>query len=856
MAAAAGSDNGGADGPPVAPLAEQLFRQAYDRFLVDLDIDPATARAGFDATRDPELRSAYAAVIATLHRQDQRYDAAEKWFDIAIEEAPPRTWTHGFSLALLAGLRYWQGRLRDASELVTEAEGYMPNRLAHMVLLQHCFIDIVWGRLDDAERRAIEVRQLALRHDDEQRWAIARIIEGRVQHRQLRFAEAEATYRSVLLRRDFPERVILWTTAQLALALAHSGAMNASIMRFEQVRSRSGAWPRGEMERGPAFATAYLHANLLELAEQTAEQTLEAATRLQDSVVRASALLVLARVDIARRNPDSARVRLVEAQSMQLEQDRPQLDHAAQRLLRALDPAGPQTDLTAEDFRADPYDVHALLAMASSNPEGPERWWAAAAGGIDVKDVTVRALARFATASLELRAGRLEAARHQTALLLETLRRRTNGVDALDARAAGFELVDLRGLAVDFARAGSHRDFFWILDAKERVIFDIGLLEKRISQTRSALETLRRESVESLGERINADELSDLDHRIEELRRARPAQRRPPQPNILPLTTLPTPQLAFTTSNGIVHRVAFAPHSSEFTEICSSDQLLSTIRRLRFAVVASGLDPAGRHRIELAGQALQDLLFRGLDVETDQIYSIRPGHQLVAVPWRFLPLGRRRQLNLRIATDAADHRPSSSQRRALVVACSGDPHTGLPRTAAEEEASAVAGLYNDATLLLGSEATPDQFAAASSDHDIIHIAGYQALVRRERLVTTIRLDGGPLTLYDIGQIESIAPIVVVASSQITPVRSVAHDVNLALAQTLISRGALEVVVSPIDLVPEVARVVLPALHAHLAAGSTASEALERLRFDNPEWQRAADCLVCIEADLATTTDDR
>ncbi|MEZ5229456.1 MAG: CHAT domain-containing protein [Acidimicrobiales bacterium] len=480
-----------------------------------------------------------------------------------------------------------------------------------------------------------------------------------------------------------------------------------------------------------------------------------------------------------------------------------------------------------------------LLQLAHERPEASDRYLTAAAQGLDAPSGAVRAMARYGTILLELSAGRLEAAQAEVPRLLDELTRRTETIDALDIRAAGLELVDIRRLAVAFALAGRDDVLFQILEMHERATFDFALAEHDIGPLRSGLAALRTTVAALDAASVDTAELSDLDRRLKDLDGVRRVDR------VLRAGAVPPmPRLGFVAANGRVYRATFDGDDRSFIDIGAAADLESLIRRLRFAVAAASMDPHGSERIDLTAHALQELLFAGITLADGEEYSIRPGQSLISVPWRLLPIARTNRVPLRIGSPYPRRDRAPLPQRILSVSCAG------PGEHATTEATAVASHYPEATVLVGKAATPTAFLTACVDHDVVHIAGYQALVQRERLVTTLALGGGPLTMLDLGQVPSVAPIVVVASSRVTAVHSRTHDVNLALAQTLIARGAHEVVVSPVDLAPEHAVAVLPALHAGLAAGQTAVESLELLRFDDPELQRAADCLMCIEADHA------
>jgi CHAT domain-containing protein len=192
--------------------------------------------------------------------------------------------------------------------------------------------------------------------------------------------------------------------------------------------------------------------------------------------------------------------------------------------------------------------------------------------------------------------------------------------------------------------------------------------------------------------------------------------------------------------------------------------------------------------------------------------------------------------------------PASPGRR--VVAAAGPGLSG-----ARTEAAAVARTYGSGTLMLaGEEATVTSVIAALRGSDVAHLAAHGRLRVDNPLFSALEFADGPLTVYDLEQLDALPHTVVLASCESVKSAQWAGDELIGLAATFLSRRTAQLIGSVVP-VPDAETVpLMVALHRSLADGLPAAEALagaQRSLLDphSPSYAAAAG-FVCVGAGLA------
>ena len=235
---------------------------------------------------------------------------------------------------------------------------------------------------------------------------------------------------------------------------------------------------------------------------------------------------------------------------------------------------------------------------------------------------------------------------------------------------------------------------------------------------------------------------------------------------------------------------------------------------------------AARHRaFAVAVEALDAALLRPLHLSSPHIVLVVPA-ELHALPWAALASLHGRSFALapsvRWWIDAASSQ-SSPVGSALVVAG--------PRLAeAEAEARGVAACHRRVRLLAGAEATVASVGAAMAQHDVVHIVAHGRFRHDNPLWSTIELDDGQLTVYELERLGHVPPTVVLATCESGVGGGRVGAQLFGLAGTLLTMGA-RTIVAAIGALPDSpeTRHTMVGLHQDLVKGISASTSLARQR---------------------------
>ena len=243
-----------------------------------------------------------------------------------------------------------------------------------------------------------------------------------------------------------------------------------------------------------------------------------------------------------------------------------------------------------------------------------------------------------------------------------------------------------------------------------------------------------------------------------------------------------------------------------------------------------------RSALRAAAAGLDVDLVAPLGLRSDEVVLVVPPF-LHSVPWAALPTLRSRAFSLAPSASwwmgAASSAPVAIDR-VLVVA---GPRLGE----AGAEATQVARCHDAAVLLRGASASVGRVCHAIGDADLVHVVAHGRFRHDNPLWSTIELDDGMLTVYELERIASVPSMIVLATCDSgLDAASGPHGGAASLhglAATLVSMGARTVVAS-VGALPDTAetRRVMVALHRGMVAGATAAQALAAVR-----TREAEDC---------------
>ncbi|MFW2339427.1 MAG: CHAT domain-containing protein, partial [Acidimicrobiia bacterium] len=217
---------------------------------------------------------------------------------------------------------------------------------------------------------------------------------------------------------------------------------------------------------------------------------------------------------------------------------------------------------------------------------------------------------------------------------------------------------------------------------------------------------------------------------------------------------------------------------------------------------------------------------------------ISPVGRLHAVPWSALPSLRGRPVSV-IPSAAAwlRDRPKGSSPPALVAG------PGLDH--ARGEVKAVQGLWPGASVLAGKKATVTSVLDALNGASIAHLVAHGRFRTDNPMFTSLMLADGPLSLYDLEELEAPPETVVLSACEVGSSVVRLGDELLGMAAAFLEMGS-KAVIAPLFPVSDAAtRAVMEVVHDHLASGSTPATALaEARRTESPEERLSASSFLC------------
>jgi hypothetical protein len=231
--------------------------------------------------------------------------------------------------------------------------------------------------------------------------------------------------------------------------------------------------------------------------------------------------------------------------------------------------------------------------------------------------------------------------------------------------------------------------------------------------------------------------------------------------------------------------------------------------------------------LEAAGSRLQQLLLGDAvgQLGDGPVVIVPPGH-LNAVPWALLPAFRDRVFSVSPSARAwlaVNQAPSFCGKEVLVYG----PELGSGR----DEIRTLARQYGagEVVVLGDGTATVERVLAAMDGARLAHIAAHGIFRADSPLFSSLLLDDGPLTVYDVEGL-SRAPYQLVLPACESGVQAPAGaDELLGLAAALLPRGTRGIVASVVRVNDEAASRVMLALHASLRPGGSLAEALRDAR---------------------------
>lgn len=281
--------------------------------------------------------------------------------------------------------------------------------------------------------------------------------------------------------------------------------------------------------------------------------------------------------------------------------------------------------------------------------------------------------------------------------------------------------------------------------------------------------------------------------------------------------------------DGVLHAVTVSRSGLRLRTVGSVADVAREVFLARFLLQRL----AGGRRVPDAGQAViraGELLEKAVlgpavqDLDAGTIVVI-PSGRLHAIPWGLMPALRGRAVCVSPSATAwlrARSTPAPPDRRVTLVRGPGLPF-------AEAEIKGLAGLYPQATVLAGGDATTGQVLAGLNGSWLAHIAAHGTFRVDNPLFSDLRLEDGPLTVYDIEGIPSAPYRLVLSSCDSGQAAAAGADELLGVASSLMPLGTTGIVAAILPVNDQATGPVMTSLHEAVAAGSGFPQALRAAR---------------------------
>ncbi|CAN5919580.1 CHAT domain-containing protein [soil metagenome] len=257
----------------------------------------------------------------------------------------------------------------------------------------------------------------------------------------------------------------------------------------------------------------------------------------------------------------------------------------------------------------------------------------------------------------------------------------------------------------------------------------------------------------------------------------------------------------------------------------SGQQLAFALRRLSQPRSRTSVDAAfasARHELSQLDEILTAPFSEMISAAQEVV--VAPPATLIGVPW-----GALRSLTgraVRVAPTATlwqltKQRAPVSDTVVLVA--------GPELPTAPLEVQAIASCYANARVLTGAAATADAVQANASGARMVHVACHGRLRRDTAAFSSLQLTDGPLTVYDLEQLNEPAHHWVLAACDLgSPGALVGSELDGVLA-TLLFGGAAGVVAAVVSVPDLETGQLMQDLHGALASGASLAHAVQAAR---------------------------
>ena len=253
------------------------------------------------------------------------------------------------------------------------------------------------------------------------------------------------------------------------------------------------------------------------------------------------------------------------------------------------------------------------------------------------------------------------------------------------------------------------------------------------------------------------------------------------------------------------------------------DGLLFGLRQAARARTPTAQDVARAgiaHSLELLNAMLIAPLVSDLG-DREQVVVV-PTARLFPVPWHALAALSGRSVSVSPSATMWHRAVARPARPGPVVAIAGPDLPG-----ATEEATRVAALYPEATLLVPPRSTADSAVIAMNCASVAHLACHGTFRADNPSFSSLELSDGPLTMVDLERIGRTPDVVILAACDTGASEVLPGEELRGFLTSLLVLGTRVVVASAVPVPDLDTASMMVALHAELCRGATVGAALRR-----------------------------
>ena len=274
-----------------------------------------------------------------------------------------------------------------------------------------------------------------------------------------------------------------------------------------------------------------------------------------------------------------------------------------------------------------------------------------------------------------------------------------------------------------------------------------------------------------------------------------------------------------------VHRIVATRSGVRTAFTAQVSQVATAVRHLRSVVRRAVLrstrtgsvEPASLAAVDRAALALNELLFAGASIEHELVVVPPPGG--FAVPWRLLPAVGDMAFTVAPSVGAWLRGVDYARPGSMLGA------PGADLEWAHREIAAIATSYPSAAVMAAPQAIPAMLRAAA-DASVVHIAAHGDLRSDNPQFSSLRLESGPLHVYDVEQMPSQPSLWVLSACDAGLDTPRPGSTLLGFVGSLLAAGAHSVIAG-VGLVADASETVafMTAFHSAIVHGARPSQAL-------------------------------